>query len=163
MVKNKKIIPFNKISSVVHLFKNKKTVLVGGCFDIFHYGHFRFLSQGKKEGDFLIVALESDEFVQIRKKHLPVHNQQQRAEILSALIFVDLVVLLPYFSTDRDYFYLVKKIRPKIIAVTEGDSQIENKKKQALMVGGQLKIVTSLVNNFSSTKIYKFYEAFFSD
>jgi len=161
--KNKKIIFFSKISSAIPLFKNKKTVLVGGCFDIFHYGHFKFLSQAKKEGDFLVVALESDEFIRRKKQRQPIHNQKQRAEILSALVFVDLVILLPYFSKDKDYFNLINKIKPKILAVTAGDPQMNNKRKQAEAINAKLKVVTPFIKNFSSSKIYKFYEAFFSD
>jgi len=41
----------------------KKIVLVGGCFDLLHYGHVRFLEEAKKLGNHLVVALESDENV----------------------------------------------------------------------------------------------------
>jgi cytidyltransferase-related domain len=151
--KNKKIIFFSKISSAIPLFKNKKTVLVGGCFDIFHYGHFKFLSQAKKQGDFLIVALESDEFIKKNKRKEPVHNQEERAEILSSLNMVDLVIKLPLFSSYNDYFQMVKLIKPKVIAVTEGDIQLENKKKQAKEVGAEVKIVTPLVKKYSTRRI----------
>ena len=163
MITDKKIVSFSKISSVTSIFKNKKTVLVGGCFDIFHYGHFKFLSQAKKQGNFLIIALESDEFIKKNKRKEPIHNQKERAEILSSLNMVDLVIKLPLFSSYNDYFQMVKLIKPKIIAVTEGDSQIENKKKQAAIIGAQVKVVTNLIKNFSSTKIHKFYETFFSN
>jgi len=163
VITDKKIVSFSKISSVTSIFKNKKTVLVGGCFDIFHYGHFKFLSQAKKQGNFLIIALESDEFIKKNKRKEPIHNQKERAEILSSLNMVDLVIKLPLFSSYNDYFQMVKLIKPKIIAVTEGDSQIENKKKQAAIIGAQVKVVTNLIKNFSSTKIHKFYETFFSN
>ena len=158
-----KIISLAKISSKLKELKNKKTVLVGGCFDIFHYGHLQFLKKAKKSGNFLIVVLESDEFIKKNKGRQPIHTQKQRAEILSSFDFVDLVVLLPYFNKDIDYFNLVKKIRPKIIAVSSSDPKIQNKKKQAAMVGAKVKQVTPLIKNFSSTKIYKKYAAFFSD
>ena len=63
-----------------------KIVLVGGCFDILHLGHVVFLEKAKKEGDVLVVLLESDEKVRFLKgKGRPVHTQSERAEILSAL------------------------------------------------------------------------------
>ena len=163
MRKNQKIISFAKISSVSNFLKEKRIVLVGGCFDIFHYGHFQFLKKAKKQGDILIIALESDQFIKKRKKRMPFHNQKQRAKILSSLNFVDLVILLPYFSSDDDYFKLVNEIKPKVIAITAGDLQRQNKAKQAKMVGGKVVVVTPLIKNFSSTRIYKFYETFFSD
>lgn len=163
MKRYQKIISFSKISSIIKFFKDKKTVLVGGCFDIFHYGHLKFLMKAKKEGDLLIVALESDEFIKRKKNRQPIHNQKQRAEILSSIIFVDLIILLPYLSSDDDYFNLVRKIKPKVIAVTAGDPQIKNKKRQAKIIKSKVKIVTPFIKNFSSTKIHKLYEAFFSD
>ena len=163
MENNSKIVSLSKILSKLKNLRDKKIVLVGGCFDIFHYGHLQFLKKARAYGDFLIVALESDEFIKKKKKREPIHNQKQRAKILSAFSFVDLIVLLPYFSKEESYFDLVKKVRPKIIAVTKGDPKIENKKKQALIVSAKIKEVTPLIKNFSSSKIYKIYEAFLGD
>jgi cytidyltransferase-like protein len=123
------IIRYKDLHDKKQVFENKKTVLVGGCFDLIHFGHLKFLEKAKEQGDFLIVALESDEFIKKHKRKLPVHQQSERAEILSNLNMVDLIVLLPFFRTNNDYFNLVKKISPSIIAVTEGDKQLENKKK----------------------------------
>jgi len=41
----------------------KKVVLVGGCFDILHIGHLKFLEEAKKSGDILVVLLEDDKNV----------------------------------------------------------------------------------------------------
>ena len=71
----------------------KKTVLVGGCFDILHYGHLRFLSQAKEKGEMLIVALESDTFIRKIKNKKPIHTQEQRAEILAHLNLVDMIIV----------------------------------------------------------------------
>lgn len=153
MKKKTLIIPYLKIKRFENFFENKKIVLVGGCFDLIHYGHLKFLERAKKRGDFLIVALESDEFIIKSKKRIPIHNQKQRAEILSHIDFVDMIILLPFFSSDNDYFEMVKKIKPKIIAVTFGDPQLKNKKKQAKTIGAKVKVVTSLLDGFSTTEI----------
>lgn len=147
------IISFSELKKNKLLFEGKKTVLVGGCFDLIHYGHWHFLKKAKEEGDFLIVALEPDEFIKKKKKRVPVHTQRQRAQILSSLRMVDLVILLPFFSSNQEYFKMVKIIHPKVIAVTAGDPQLENKKRQIKTVGGKLKIVTPLLKKFSSSKI----------
>lgn len=131
----------------------KKTVLVGGCFDLLHYGHYIFLKKAKEQGDYLIVAVESDQFILKHKKRKPIHSQKQRAEILTELECVDKVILLPYLSSDSEYESFVRKIHPDIIAVTKGDLQIENKKRQAANVGGRLAIVTSILGAFSTQKI----------
>lgn len=148
-----KIIDYSNLKKYQEEFNNKKTVLVGGCFDLIHYGHFQFLKKAKKTGDYLIVVLESDEFIKKSKKRQPIHNQNQRAQILAGFRMVDLVVKIPYFSSDKDYFELVYKIKPKIIAVTEGDPQIKNKIQQAEKIGGKVITVSSLIKKFSTRKI----------
>lgn len=130
-----------------------KVVLVGGCFDILHYGHIEFLKKAKAEGDYLIVALEPDESISNYKKRVPTHNQQERAEILASLRYVDQVILLPLLKGFADYNQLVANIKPQVIAITADDPQINNKQKQADSVGATVTIVTPRLLNFSSTKI----------
>lgn len=153
MIKKADIVPFNKINASKKIFKNKKTVLVGGCFDLIHFGHLEFLKKAKQSGDYLIVALESDEFIKKNKRNEPIHPQEERAEILSCLNMVDMIINLPYFSKGSEYLNMVKMISPKIIAVTEGDKKINSKKEQAIIVGADVKIVTPLVKKYSTRKI----------
>ena len=151
----KKIVSFKNIKEMLPKITTKKSVLVGGCFDLLHYGHLTFLRNAKKIGNFLLVALESDEFIKKYKKRDPIHLQDQRAEILASISYVDVVVKLPLFKSDKEYFNLVKMIKPSVIAVTEGDKQIENKKKQARLVGAKIRVASSLVKNLSSQEIIK--------
>ena len=158
-MKNKAIIiRYEDLADKKQIFKNKKTVLVGGCFDLIHYGHLKFLEAAKEEGDFLIVALESDEFIKKNKRKIQVHHQHERAEILSNLNMVDLIIILPFFQKNEEYFELVKKLTPSIIAVTEGDKQLENKKNQAKLIGAEVKKVVSNLNNFSTRNIAKVFD-----
>jgi cytidyltransferase-like protein len=141
----------------IHIPNQKQQiVLVGGCFDILHFGHIQFLDKAKKSGDYLIVALEPDEAIINYKKRTPIHNQEQRAHNLLALHSVDQVVLLPSLQGFDDYYMLVKNINPHIIAVTENDPQIVNKQKQADAVSAQLIIVTERIEPFSSSRIQPF-------
>lgn len=150
---DRKIIEYKELADALTNFKNKKIVLAGGCFDLLHYGHYCFLKQAKKLGEILVVALESDEFILKKKNRKPLHDQNQRAEILAGNEFVDLIVKLPYFEKDTDYFDMVRSIKPKFIAVTAGDPQLDNKSQQALMVGGEVREVVPLINNLSTTNI----------
>lgn len=155
MRKKALIIEYKEIKDKKSIFENQKTVLIGGCFDLLHYGHLKFLEKAKEQGDFLIVVLESDDFIKKHKRNNPVHTQQERAEILANLSFVDLVVCLPFLKTNEEYFNMVKLISPDIIAVTEGDSQLENKKKQAAEVGAEVREVVTNIKNFSTRNIAK--------
>lgn len=153
----KKIITLNKIREIKKNNQFKRIALVGGCFDIFHYGHLIFLRKARETGDSLVVLLESDKFIKQKKKKNPTHTQQERAEILAALSYVDYVVLLPFLSTSDRYMNIVKTLDPAIIAVTEGDKKMELKKSQAKGVGGSVKIVCKLQDRFSSSKIQENY------
>jgi cytidyltransferase-like protein len=157
-----KIFEFLQLDRLVDQINDKKAVLVGGSFDLMHYGHVTFLKNAKKEGDILIIALESDDFSKKKKKKVPVHNQQQRAEILGSLYMVDYVLKLPLFENHSDYFNLVKSINPSVIAVTEGDTMIEKKQEQAKAIGATVKTVCPRLEKFSSSNIAS-YEKIFSD
>ncbi len=130
-----------------------KTVLVGGCFDIIHYGHLQFLSQAKALGNHLIIALEPDEKILQAKKRAPIHSIEQRAAILAELRLVDEIVLLPVLRGYEEYLQLVTILKPVFIAVTEGDSQLENKRKQAEAAGSRLVVVTDHLETLSSSRI----------
>lgn len=152
---SRKVIKLSEISKE-NKENSKKTVLVGGCFELFHFGHLTFLMEAKKHGDKLIIALEPDEFIEKSKNRKPLHTQHQRAQILAHLEIVDKVILLPHLKTYEDYFDLVKTVAPSIIAVTEGDAKLEEKTKQAKDIGAELKIVCSLVLTPSTTKIIQY-------
>lgn len=147
------IVPYSELYGITKDFKNRRTVLVGGCFDLLHFGHFQFLKKAAEAGDFLIIALESDEFVMKSKRKLPVHSQSERAQILASLNMVDLVILLPVFEDEKKYSEMVSLIRPKLIAVTEGDPFIDKKKKQAGTIGAEVEVVSPLLGKFSTSKI----------
>jgi|SRR3989344_207840 len=147
-------------SKIVHLaefkpYSEKKTVLVGGCFDILHIGHVRFLQAAKKQGDILIVVLESDEFIKNAKKRLPFHDIDERAEVLAALTAVDVIILLPPLETDEDYANVVKQIHPDVIAITANDPQEANKRNHAQLINAKVEIVTPHLPGRSTTDILK--------
>lgn len=156
----KKIVHFDNLLEKKEKTKANKIVLVGGCFDLLHFGHVSFLAEAKKHGDFLIVALESDDFIKKVKKREPVHTQEQRAHILSHLEIVDKVIKLPHLKDYGDYLNLVKTVSPSIIAVTEGDERLKEKEKQANEIGAKLKVVCSLVFSPSTSNIIKYASIF---
>lgn len=135
--------------------KFNKSVLVGGCFDILHFGHIKFLKKAKLLGDYLIVALESDTRVrELKGKGRPIHTQKQRKEILESLKFVNEVMILKDKMTDEDYYNLVKNVHPYLIATTKGDPELEKKKIQAKMIGAKV-VIISKTKSPSTTEIIK--------
>jgi len=158
----KKIVSWKDIHTILPRTKSKKTVLVGGCFDLFHYGHLVFLKEAKNQGDVLIVALESDEFIKNRKR-IPVHTQHQRAELLAALEMVDFIILLPHFTSDAQYEHLIEVMKPSCVAVTQNDVHLEKKQRQARKFGADLITVVPHLKKYSSTNLMKSYETFLGD
>ncbi|HBN21792.1 MAG TPA: glycerol-3-phosphate cytidylyltransferase [Holosporales bacterium] len=136
--------------------RGQKIVLVGGCFDVMHYGHLRFLKQAKALGDYLIVALESDAALVETKNRKVFHTQEQRAEILEGLRIVDEVLLLPPMASDQAYLELVQRITPSVIAFTRGDPRAHNKEQQAQNVGASC-VSIPFEKGFSTTDLLEKY------
>ncbi len=91
--------------------ENKTIVATNGCFDILHVGHVRYLKKAKSFGDVLIVALNSDKSVKnIKGENRPINNENDRAEILSALKSVDYVVLFD----ENSPIDLLLEIKPDV-------------------------------------------------
>lgn len=68
-----------------------KKILTYGTFDLLHYGHIRLLKRAKELGDYLIVAVSTDEFNDIKGKKA-YHNYETRKKMLEAIRYVDLVI-----------------------------------------------------------------------
>lgn len=66
-------------------------VLTYGTFDLLHYGHIRLLKRAKALGDYLIVALSTDEFNVLKGKKA-FHDYETRKMMLEAIRYVDLVI-----------------------------------------------------------------------
>jgi len=72
----------------------KKLVFTNGCFDLLHLGHIRYLRQARALGDALAVAVNSDRSVRENKGPTrPIVPEDERAEVLAALEFVDYVLV----------------------------------------------------------------------
>lgn len=149
------IVNFQDLSGFLLPLKKRSIVLVGGCFDLLHFGHIQFLSNARQHGDHLMIALEPDFHIKNRKKREAVHTQYERALILSALRFVSSVVMLPDFQRHEQYHDLVNKVRPSVVAVTSDDPLMERKRSQVESIGGSLEVVTTRISRFSSSNILK--------
>lgn len=69
-----------------------KRVITYGTFDLLHYGHINLLRRAKQQGDYLIVALSTDEFNWESKKKKCYFDYEKRKQLLEAVRFVDLVI-----------------------------------------------------------------------
>lgn len=68
-----------------------KRVITYGTYDLLHYGHIELLRRAREMGDYLVVALSSDEFNKIKNKK-SYYDFEQRKMMLEAIRYVDLVI-----------------------------------------------------------------------
>lgn len=91
-----KIQPLAALQARLAMLKalGKKIVFTNGCFDILHQGHVSYLEEARKQGDCLVVGLNSDSSIRaIKGPDRPVNNEASRARVLAALGAVDFVTL----------------------------------------------------------------------
>ncbi|OGH08881.1 MAG: hypothetical protein A2152_02720 [Candidatus Levybacteria bacterium RBG_16_35_6] len=133
--------------------ENKKVVLVGGCFDLIHVGHIKFLKEAKKYG-YTFVLLECDESIKkLKGEGRPITPLLERAEILASISYVDYVIILNKMINDDEYTKLVRNIKPNFIAITKGDSLKSVKEKQAKDIDAEIIEVTEKVEDKSSSRL----------
>lgn len=72
-------------------YRGLKRVLTYGTFDLLHFGHIRLLQRAAALGDYLVVALSTDEFNEVKGKR-SFYDYATRKEMLEAIRYVDLVI-----------------------------------------------------------------------
>ncbi len=149
----KKIIKIDEAAQISKNIKQKKQtiVLVGGCFDILHPGHIKFLSDSKNIADKLFLLLESDENIKKYKGNTrPINTQNIRSSLLKTLSSVDYIIPLSGMTKNEDYDKLIVQIQPDYIALTKGDKNISRRKEQCKKVNAKL-IEIKKLEGFSSS------------
>lgn len=128
----------------------EKVVFTNGCFDIVHAGHVGYLDSARKQGDRLVVAVNSDESVRnLKGPGRPINPQDRRMAVLAALEAVDWVVV---FSTPTPE-PLLEKIRPDVL-VKGGDYTAEQVVGSDFVYsyGGEVRVL-NFVEDISTTHI----------
>jgi len=108
------VLELEELKKLVSLAKStgKSVVFTNGCFDLIHGGHIEFLQKAKALGDILVVGLNSDQSVRgIKGDGRPIKTQQERANILSALRYVDYITIF----NESTPAHLISEIRPDIL------------------------------------------------
>ncbi len=90
----------------------KSIVFTNGCFDILHAGHVSYLAEAARQGDCLILGLNSDQSVKsIKGPKRPVIHELHRAQVLSALACIDYIVVF----NEPDPGSLIREITPDVL------------------------------------------------
>ena len=89
-----------------------KHVMVNGTFDILHRGHIELLNFARSQGDFLLIAIDTDRRVrELKGDSRPVNNQEDRKYHLENLKAVDRVV---FFDSKDELIDIMKKYKPDV-------------------------------------------------
>src|ERR1700687_6277678 len=94
-----------------HRRRGQKIVLANGCFDTLHVGHTRYLEGARREGNILVVAVNSDASVcALKGSGRPILPESARAALVGALRAVDYVLLF----SERNVEALLEGLRPNV-------------------------------------------------
>ncbi|HEY0461835.1 MAG TPA: adenylyltransferase/cytidyltransferase family protein [Pyrinomonadaceae bacterium] len=123
-------------------------VLANGCFDLFHVGHIRYLAGAGALGNCLIVGINSDEQVRkLKGANRPFMPERERAEIVSALKFVDYVTIFDEPTVAE----LIRAVRPDFHAKgTDYTTDTVPEREIVREYGGRTAIVGDPKNHSSS-------------
>lgn len=127
---------------------HKKIAFTNGCFDVLHVGHTRYLRQARACGDVLVIGLNTDASVRrLKGPERPLVSEDERAEILACLEFVDYVIK---FDEDTPAL-LIDSIVPDVL-VKGGDYRADDVvgAKTVRETGGRVEIIP-FVEGRSST------------
>lgn len=129
-------------------------VFVTGSFDLLHQGHEYFLRKAKGivgDSGSLLVAVLSDNDIKVRKgESRPILDQNSRVKSVSDLIEVDYVI--PWENKWEELKDFVIELKPKYLAVVEGDPGLENKQNVITSIGGEM-VVFPRLKGYSTTRI----------
>ena len=124
-----------------------KKVWINGCFDVLHRGHIELFRFAKKNGDYLVVGIDSDSRVkQLKGSQRPVNNQDDRKFFLESIKYIDAVTI---FETENQLIEEIANLKPDVMIV---GSDYRNKRVVG-SEGAKKLIFFDRVGDYSTTKI----------
>jgi D-glycero-D-manno-heptose 1,7-bisphosphate phosphatase len=135
--------------------EGKKIVTYSGSFDVLHIGHIKAIKEAKKQGDILIILLNSDKSVKSYKGPTrPIILEDHRAEMLAAIQYVDYI----YIFDEINVLPILEKIKPNIHANAEnwGKNCIERSLVESN--GGRIHILKTIPGHSTTSLIKKIME-----
>jgi rfaE bifunctional protein nucleotidyltransferase chain/domain len=122
-----------------HRGRGQRIVLANGCFDLLHVGHIRYLEGARREGDVLVVGINSDASERVLKGDgRPILPARARAELVAALGAVDYVVIFDEPNVEA----LLTALRPDVHAKgTDYTAETVPERELAARLGVRVAIV----------------------
>jgi D-beta-D-heptose 7-phosphate kinase/D-beta-D-heptose 1-phosphate adenosyltransferase len=128
----------------------RRIVLTNGCFDLLHPGHVASLQEARRQGDCLIVGLNSDRSVRnLKGAGHPIIDQAGRAEMLAGLACVDYVVVFD----ETHVTPLVRRVLPDVLVKAAQYSVQEVVGHEIVQSHGGRVVLTPLKPSYSTTRL----------
>lgn len=125
-------------------------VLIMGSWDMLHVGHSRYIEEGSKYGDIVIIGVDSDTKVKERKgPRRPVVPQEERVEQLCHLRCVNLVVLK---EVNEPKYHLIKVVRPNFLITIE-ENYTDEQREALKEFCGEIVVLPRQAETSTSAKI----------
>jgi D-beta-D-heptose 7-phosphate kinase / D-beta-D-heptose 1-phosphate adenosyltransferase len=154
----RKIVATDEISSLLERARRdgRRIVFTNGCFDLLHAGHLQLLGYARRQGDLLVVGLNSDRSVrELKGEGRPVNGAVDRARMLAALELVDHVVVFDDIRAEK----IIRTVRPDVLIKGEdyAGQQVDGQ-RFVESYGGRVTLAPILAGHSTTTKIAKLRE-----
>ncbi len=149
---SEKLLQLDRLQTRVNAWRSQgqRIVFTNGCFDLLHVGHITLMEDARRQGDRLIVAINSDASVsELKGPTRPVVSERDRGRVLAALAAVDAVIVF----SEPTPLALICALKPDVIV--KGGDYVEDTVVGAREVrswGGMVKIVP-IVEGFSTSRM----------
>ncbi len=131
----------------------KKIVLCHGCFDLMHPGHIKYFQAAKKMGDYLVVTITPDIYVD-KGKGRPVFDQNLRVDSIAALECVDFVAINNWPTAEetlrllRPHYYVKGQ---EFENLQDKTGKIQREVEIVREIGAEMRFTNEII--FSSTEL----------
>jgi len=154
----KKLYRLDQLKKILQVKRQegKRIVLANGGFDLIHVGHIRYLKEAKKEGDLLIVAINSDSSIRkLKGPGRPILAEDERSEIISSFYFVDYIIIFNEDTVNN----IIQTLKPDVHAkgsdytkdtVPERDSVLGYGGEIAITGGPKVRSTSDLIRLIAS-------------
>jgi D-beta-D-heptose 7-phosphate kinase / D-beta-D-heptose 1-phosphate adenosyltransferase len=149
----RKIVATNEISAVLARARRegRRIAFTNGCFDLLHAGHLQLISFARRQGDILVIGVNSDRSVrELKGAGRPIHSAIERARLLAALELVDHVVVFDDSRAEK----IIRRVRPDVLIKGEDylGQQVDGQ-RFVESYGGRVALAPLLAGHSTTTTI----------
>jgi D-beta-D-heptose 7-phosphate kinase / D-beta-D-heptose 1-phosphate adenosyltransferase len=149
----RKIVAVDEISVILDRARRdgRRIVFTNGCFDLLHAGHLQLISFARRQGDLLVIGLNSDRGVrELKGAGRPIHSAIERSRLLAALELVDHVVVFDDVRAEK----IIRTVRPDVLIKGEDYiGQIVDGQRFVESYGGRVVLAPLLAGHSTTSTI----------